>query len=86
MLAQNDQPLPEPYNQGVRPVWGCWTNVTGTPTPSWQRQGKPVAAEQLLEGISSWFTEGFDTLDLQEAQQLLATLRKQSQLPGVSAT
>ena len=48
----------------------------------WQRQGKPAAAEQLLGGIYSWFTEGFDTPDLQEAQQLLAALRQQSPPAG----
>ncbi len=46
----------------------------------WQREGKSAAAEQLLGGIYSWFTEGFDTPDLQAAQRLLAALRQQS--PG----
>jgi len=38
----------------------------------WQRQGKQAAARLLLAEIYSWFTEGFDTSDLQEAQALLA--------------
>jgi adenylate cyclase len=33
----------------------------------WQRQGKQDAARQLLAEIYGWFTEGFDTADLQEA-------------------
>ena len=37
----------------------------------WQRQGKIVHARQLLTGVYAWFTEGFDTADLQEAQALL---------------
>ena len=37
----------------------------------WQQQGKPDAARQLLAEIYGWFTEGFDTADLQEAQGLL---------------
>jgi class 3 adenylate cyclase/predicted ATPase len=41
----------------------------------WQLQGKHAAARQLLAEIYSWFTEGFDTADLQEAKALLETLR-----------
>ncbi len=37
----------------------------------WQNQGKAAAARQLLEPVYNWFTEGFDTPDLQEARILL---------------
>jgi predicted ATPase len=37
----------------------------------WQQQGKQAAAHELLAPIYSWFTEGFDTADLQEAKALL---------------
>jgi predicted ATPase len=40
----------------------------------WQRQGKNAEARQRLAAIYDWFTEGFETPDLQEAQTLLATL------------
>ncbi len=40
----------------------------------WQRQGKPVEAYNLLAPLYGWFTEGFDTADLQEAKALLAAL------------
>jgi tetratricopeptide (TPR) repeat protein len=40
----------------------------------WQRQNKPGAARELLAPIYSWFTEGFDTLVLQEAKALLDEL------------
>jgi predicted ATPase len=40
----------------------------------WQRQGKREEARQLLAEVYSWFTEGFDTADLQEAEALLAEL------------
>jgi predicted ATPase len=40
----------------------------------WQRQGKRVQARELLGEIYGWFTEGFDTADLQEAKALLAEL------------
>ena len=40
----------------------------------WQPQGKQAAARDLLAPIYGWFTEGFDTADLQEAKALLDTL------------
>jgi TOMM system kinase/cyclase fusion protein len=40
----------------------------------WQHQGKPDAAHHLLAEIYGWFTEGFDTADLQEAKALLGEL------------
>jgi class 3 adenylate cyclase/predicted ATPase len=40
----------------------------------WQQQGKRAAAYDLLAPIYGWFTEGFDTADLQEAKALLETL------------
>jgi predicted ATPase len=40
----------------------------------WQRQGKKDEAQQMLAEIYGWFTEGFDTKDLQEAKALLAEL------------
>jgi class 3 adenylate cyclase/predicted ATPase len=39
-----------------------------------QRQGKGTEAYQLLAEVYGWFTEGFDTVDLQEAKALLAEL------------
>ena len=40
----------------------------------WQQQGKRAEARELLAPIYSWFTEGFDTPDLQEAKGLLEEL------------
>ena len=40
----------------------------------WQHQGKRAAARELLTPIYGWFTEGFDTADLQEAKALLDEL------------
>ena len=37
----------------------------------WQSQGQRAAAQQLVAEIYGWFTEGFDTADLQEAKALL---------------
>jgi predicted ATPase len=44
----------------------------------WQRQGKHRAARNMLAEIYSWFTEGFDTKDLQEAKALLEKLLSSS--------
>ncbi len=40
----------------------------------WRDQGKPQQARELLALVYSWFTEGFDTLDLKEAKALLEEL------------
>ena len=40
----------------------------------WQQQGKKTEAHQMLADIYNWFTEGFDTKDLQEANALLHEL------------
>jgi predicted ATPase len=40
----------------------------------WQQQGKCDEARQLLAPIYGWFTEGFDTADLQGAKALLEAL------------
>jgi predicted ATPase len=40
----------------------------------WQRQGKRTEAHALLAEVYSWFTEGFDTADLQDAKALLDEL------------
>ena len=40
----------------------------------WQQQGKQAKAHALLAPIYGWFTEGFDTKDLQEAKVLLEAL------------
>jgi predicted ATPase len=40
----------------------------------WQQQGKQAEARELLAPIYGWFTEGFDTADLQDAKVLLEEL------------
>ena len=42
----------------------------------WPRQGKRQEAYDLLTPIYGWFTEGFDTADLQEAKTLLDELNR----------
>jgi predicted ATPase len=49
----------------------------------WQQQGKRAAARALLAPIYGWFTEGFDTADLQEAKALLDALESSDRVdPG----
>ncbi len=43
----------------------------------WQQQGKQHEAHQMLSEIYNWFTEGFDTKDLQEAKALLDALSQE---------
>jgi predicted ATPase len=43
-------------------------------TRLWQQQGKRDQARALLAPIYGWFTEGFDTADLQVAKALLEAL------------
>jgi predicted ATPase len=40
----------------------------------WQQQGKKKEAHEMLVELYNWFTEGFDTKDLQEAKALLQQL------------
>jgi predicted ATPase len=42
----------------------------------WQQQGKQQEAYDLLAPIYHWFTEGFDTADLQDTRALLAELSR----------
>ena len=41
---------------------------------AWQQQDKVKESHHMLAKIYSWFTEGFDTKDLQEAKALLQEL------------
>jgi predicted ATPase len=43
----------------------------------WQQQGKQKEAREMLSEIYHWFTEGFDTKDLQEAKALLDELEEE---------
>jgi predicted ATPase len=40
----------------------------------WRQQGKSAEAHMMLSEIYHWFTEGFDTKDLQEAKALIDEL------------
>ena len=40
----------------------------------WQQHGKRAEARELLIPIYGWFSEGFDTADLQESRALMEAL------------
>jgi len=40
----------------------------------WRTQRRANDARSLLQSLYSWFTEGFDTMDLREAKALLDDL------------
>jgi predicted ATPase len=40
----------------------------------WQKQGKQREAREMMSNVYNWFTEGFDTKDLQEAKALIEEL------------
>ena len=40
----------------------------------WKQLGKVEQAHKMLSGVYQWYTEGFDTVDLQEAKVLLDEL------------
>jgi adenylate cyclase len=40
----------------------------------WQQEGKRQPAREILAEVYAWFSEGFDTADLQDARRLLADL------------
>jgi adenylate cyclase len=40
----------------------------------WRTQNRQPEARQVLSEIYAWFTEGFDTADLKDAQSLLSEL------------
>jgi predicted ATPase len=45
-------------------------------TRLWRDQGRRIEAHSRLKSIYSWFTEGFDTADLQDAKVLLDELEQ----------
>jgi predicted ATPase len=40
----------------------------------WRDQGKPQQARELLAPVYNWFTEGFNTRNLQQAKAMLGAL------------
>jgi predicted ATPase len=44
------------------------------PTGWTEQEGRNIEARELLAPVYGWFTEGFDTVDLNDAKALLAQL------------
>jgi predicted ATPase len=85
-------PHPTPYTQAEAEAEACFLKAieiarrqqakslelraTVSLARLWQQQGKKEEARQMLAEIYNWFTEGFDTKDLQEAKALLEELEQ----------
>jgi predicted ATPase len=55
----------------------CWELRTACDLALlWQSKGRSAEALQLLQPIYAQFTEGFDTIDLRQAKQILDTLKQ----------
>jgi DNA-binding SARP family transcriptional activator len=52
----------------------------------WEGQGRNAEAYQILAEVYNWFTEGFDTLDLKEARELLVKLAQKIEKSSISST
>jgi predicted ATPase len=48
-------------------------------------QGRPRAAHEILAPVYGWFTQGFDTLDLREAELLLEELAQDQPINATSS-
>jgi predicted ATPase len=66
-----EQAMTIAQNQGAK----AWELRTATSLARlWQHQGKIPEARDLLAPVFHWFTEGFDTADVQDAKALLDEL------------
>jgi predicted ATPase len=80
MLPQSDAPRAEAYFERALSVARAqqaksWELRAATSLSRlWRDQGKRQQAHDLLAPIYDWFTEGFDTLDLNKAKALLDKL------------
>ncbi len=64
-------------------AWQLW--VATSLSHLWQQQGKHTEGHALLAPVYGWFTEGFDTADLQEAKALLEALTERKTQPTLPA-
>jgi predicted ATPase len=68
------------FHRSLEIAWaqeGHWLELRASMSLArlWQGQGRCDEARELLSGLYSWFSEGFDTVDLTEAKALLEELR-----------
>jgi len=68
-MVEGRRPAGGKASSNARPGLGAGYDVYG------RAQGKRPEAFDLLAPVYDWFTEGFDTKDLQEGKALLAELR-----------
>jgi predicted ATPase len=65
---------PEKHASQAQQARSLELRATASLARLWRDQGKVPQARELLAPVYSWFTEGFDTLDLREAKALLGEL------------
>jgi hypothetical protein len=69
--------------QTVNPLATSWKLRAATSLARlWQQQGKRQDARDLLAPVYGWFTEGFDTADLQDAKTCCKHWTPESDLAG----
>ena len=80
LIKQNDLPAAETVllqaiSKAQRQSAKSWElRATSTLCQLWRTQGKIKTAHAMLSDMYDWFTEGFDTIDLKDARQLLHEL------------
>ena len=60
----------------------AWCLRTLSLSRLYHQQGKAEEARPMLAEIYGWFKEGFDTMDLREAEALLQVIRAKRRTPG----
>lgn len=82
LLVQTNQPTKaeQSYHQAItiaQEQSAKWFELLAAKSLArlWQSQGKTAEAYEVLHGVYSWFTEGFDTKDMVEAKALLVELK-----------
>lgn len=83
MTGNEEKKAEESYNQAIniardQKAHSWELRAVTSLSQLWQRQGKVTQAIELLTGVYSWFTEGFDTPDLKKARAVLEGLKSSS--------
>jgi hypothetical protein len=66
-----ETPAQSKSSHPTTPTPAAFRRASGTDGRLWRDQGKVQQARELLAPVYGWFTEGFDTRDLKEAETLL---------------
>lgn len=80
LMSQQPTEAEQSYHQGIaiaQQQSAKWFELLAAKSLArlWHSQGKTTEAYDVLDGVYSWFTEGFDTRDMVEAKALLEELK-----------